>query len=35
MLDMEGGEHYTVLPEPIPSLPPVTVFSFLNKTSYK
>jgi thiol:disulfide interchange protein DsbA len=33
---VKEGEHYTVLPEPILSLPPVTVFfSFLNETSYK
>jgi len=36
MVDVKAGEHYTVLPKPIPSLPPVTVFfSFLDKTSYK
>jgi hypothetical protein len=36
MVDVKEGGHYTVLPEPIPSLPPVTVFfSFLNTTSYK
>lgn len=36
MVDVKEGEHYTVLPEPIPILPPVTVFfSFLDKTSYK
>jgi thiol:disulfide interchange protein DsbA len=36
MVDVKEGEQYTVLPEPIPTLPPVTVFfSFLDKTSYK
>jgi thiol:disulfide interchange protein DsbA len=36
MVDVKDGEHYTVLPKPISSLPPVTVlFSFLDKTSYK
>jgi len=36
MVDVKEGEHYSILSQPIPSLPPVTVFfSFLDKQSYK